>query len=195
MKKSFYFNDDVCDAARNLLGKVLYVEGPEGICGGMIVETEAYSYRERACHAYGNRRTARTETLFSAGGSAYVYLCYGIHRLFNVVTNAEGIAEAVLIRALEPVTGVELMKSRRGNIAYTGLTSGPGKLSEALSISLEHDGRPLLGDQIWISDEGVGVRKIVEGPRIGVDYAGEDALLPWRFGIGGNRFLSRPFPR
>ncbi len=193
LEKSFYFKGDVCNIARNLLGKILYVESDEGLCGGMIVETEAYSYTERACHAFGNRRTGRTETLFAEGGSAYVYLCYGIHRLFNVVTNREGVAEAVLIRALEPVEGIDLMKWRRKKSDLKDLTSGPGKLSEALDIKLQHNNLSLFEDAVWIADEGGSSPEIVEGLRIGVDYAGEDAFLPWRFGISGNRFLSRPF--
>ena len=192
---SFYEKEDVCKAARSLLGKVLVLQSPDGILAGKIIETEAYSYIEKACHAYGNRRTSRTEMLFAPGGTAYVYLCYGIHHLFNVVTNREGIAEAVLIRGLEPLDGIGIMRKRRGS-DYRQLTSGPGKLSAAMGISIRFNGHDLTGDSLWIEDRGIVVHpdEVLEGPRIGVDYAGADALLPWRYGIRDNTFLSRPFP-
>ena len=195
LEKSFYQSPDVCGVAMNLLGKVLYVRTETGVCAGMIVETEAYSYKERACHAFNNRRTARTETLFADGGTSYVYLCYGIHHLFNVVTNEQDVAEAVLIRALEPVMGIQQMKDRRNTDRDEVLTSGPGKLSQAMGITLANNCDSLTGSDIWIEDaELILPKEIISGPRIGVDYAGEDAQLPWRFGIKGNAYISRPFP-
>lgn len=191
LKESFYLRSDVVAIARELLGKRLCVQSNEGILSATIVETEAYSYLEKACHAYNNRRTKRTETLFARGGLSYVYLCYGIHRLFNVVTNVEGKAEAVLIRAVEPDGNLETMRTRRGVSSDYQLTSGPGKLSEALNISLTHNGETLLGDSIWLEDgESPVAHDIVETTRIGVAYAKEDALLPWRFYNASSKFVS-----
>jgi DNA-3-methyladenine glycosylase len=191
---SFYSHEDVTYVAQQLLGKILYVNHRDGLCAGRIVETEAYSYREKACHAFMNRRTNRSETLFAPGGTAYVYLCYGIHNLFNVVTNEENEAEAVLIRALEPVKGLDLMKERRNTANKRQLSSGPGKLSQAMGIGLEHNKSILTGDEIWIENEDPQQEiAILSGPRIGIDYAEEDALLPWRYGLKGSVYLSRPF--
>lgn len=190
---SFYERDNVVEVAKDLLGKILFTSIDGKVAGGRIVETEAYSFLERACHAHMNRRTRRTETLFAPGGTAYVYLCYGIHHLFNVVTNTQGTAEAVLIRALEPVTGLPVMQLRRGMTVATQLTSGPGKLSQAMGITTEKNGIELTGSEIWISPgEPIHNRDIVADVRIGVDYAGEDALLPWRFLIKGNHYVSVP---
>ncbi|MEJ2005643.1 MAG: DNA-3-methyladenine glycosylase [Cyclobacteriaceae bacterium] len=179
LDNSFYRNEEVTDVAKNLLGKVLYADINDVVCAGRIVETEAYSFREKACHAYGNRFTARTETLFAEGGTAYVYLCYGIHRLFNIVTNQEGVAEAVLIRALEPIQGINHMRGRRNKSSLTALTSGPGKLAQAMGIDLEHDKISLTGPDIWLENDNFSLSEpeIISGPRIGVDYAGDDALL------------------
>ena len=184
--------NDVVLIARELLGKVLHVQKPDGYASARIVETEAYSYTEKACHAYNNRRTPRTETLFAAGGTAYVYLCYGIHRLFNVVTNEKGIAETVLIRAVEPNENINVMRMRRKNRTDIQLTSGPGKLSEALGIHLNDNLKSLTENEIWISDDGyvLSSAQFTVTPRIGVDYADEDANLPWRFCIKGNKHLS-----
>lgn len=190
----FYEQDDVVSVARQLLGKFLWTDLNGKVTAGRIVETEAYSYLERACHAHLERRTARTETLFAPGGTAYVYLCYGIHHLFNVVTNRENVAEAVLIRAIEPVIGVDHMEERRKGQKGRALTSGPGKLSSALGITTGLDGVDLNGERIWITegDSHYSDDVILSGPRIGVDYAGEDALLPWRFAVGDSPYLSVP---
>lgn len=192
VKSSFYQRDDVVLIARELLGKVLYVNSDEGVTAARIVETEAYSYIEQACHAYNNKRTRRTETLYAAGGTSYVYLCYGIHKLFNIVTNEEGIAEAVLVRAVEPIINIQLMKDRRKRTRPGSLTSGPGKLSMALGITLDHNCKDLAGDQLWLEDDGYSLpeNNIISKTRIGVDYAGEDARLPWRFYIRDNAFVS-----
>ena len=190
---SFYLNPDVTQVARELLGKYLYTHFDGMTVAGMIVESEAYSTRERACHAYDDRFTQRTRVLFEAGGIAYVYLCYGIHALFNVVTNQQGVAEAVLIRAVEPKIGLDVMSSRRGMSAQKkNLTSGPGKITKALGIDLTHNETSLSGKEIWIEDQGVVVKEsqVEASPRIGVDYAGEDALLPWRFTIKDNPWIS-----
>lgn len=181
LNKSYYLNDDVVAIAKDLVGKELVLSNNGIVKSGLIVETEAYSYKERACHAYDFRNTKRTETLFHEGGIAYVYLCYGIHYLFNIVTNKKDYPEAVLIRALEPVTGIA-NKSR--------ITSGPGKLTKALDIDLSYNESSLVKDNIWIEDNGV-IPEIEISSRIGVDYAGEDAKLPWRFSIKNNKWVSK----
>ncbi len=189
---SFYQQDDVTLLARNLLGKYLWTRIGDTVTAGMIVETEAYSYLEKACHAHLNRRTKRTETLFAPGGTAYIYLCYGIHHLFNIVTNHEDIAEAVLIRAVDPVYGTDHMRERRGH-KFSGcqLTSGPGKLSEAMGITTDRNGTFLTGDEIWLtSGNAIPSEDIIQDVRIGVDYAGEDANLPWRYLVKDNSCVS-----
>ncbi|MBL6448927.1 DNA-3-methyladenine glycosylase [Fulvivirga sp. 29W222] len=192
LDKSFFQRESVTTVARELLGKTLYTNFDEQLTAGIVVETEAYSYTEKACHAYNNRRTARTETLFERGGTCYVYLCYGIHKLFNIVTNREGTAEAVLIRAVEPIKGMETMLYRRGrDKGGVALTSGPGKLSQALGITLKHDKLSLFDNDIWLEDSGFDAGAIDESPRIGVAYAQEDALLPWRFTIKNNPWVSK----
>lgn len=190
--RSFYEREDVVQIAKDLLGMVLFSSIDGKITAGRIVETEAYCGRgDKACHA-NNKRTPRTEVMYREGGVAYVYLCYGVHHLFNVVTNVEGLADAVLVRALEPMHGVEWMQERR-NRPNAKLTSGPGTLTQALGIKTKLSGIDLLGDTIWIArpkqamDFEVGV-----GKRIGVDYAAEDALLPWRFIIKDNKYVSKP---
>jgi DNA-3-methyladenine glycosylase len=194
LSEDFYQGKSVVRIARALLGKGLFTNVNGVITGGLIVETEAYSWKERGCHAYGARKTNRNAIMFEKGGHAYVYLCYGMHHLFNVVTNTEGTADAVLIRALEPLTGIEEMKIRRGqSVDSYHLTSGPGKLSKALGINRALNGKFLLNNEVWIEDVGKKIAKkhIEAGPRIGIDYAGEDAALPWRFSIKENPWVSR----
>lgn len=193
LSEAFYQGDDVVKIARDLLGKGLFTCINGITTGGIIVETEAYSWKERGCHAYNARKTDRNAIMFEEGGHAYVYLCYGIHYLFNVVTNVSGIADAVLIRALEPLTGINEMQLRRGQLTHQyGLTSGPGKLSKALGINRSLNGKNLLYNEVWIEDLGKKiVKKNIEvSKRIGIDYAGEDAHLPWRFNIKGNKWVS-----
>ncbi len=193
LDKSFYTAPEVTEVARRLIGKHLCTKIDGVVTSGMIVETEAYSTEEKACHAYNNRYTSRTSVFFEEGGIAYVYLCYGIHSLFNIVTNRSGIAEAVLIRAVQPISGVGAMAQRRKMSSRNkALTSGPGKLSKALGITLKHNQISLLGNTIWLEDhmEPYPMASIVAGPRIGVGYAGADALLPWRFTLKDNPWLS-----
>lgn len=163
--------------------------------GGRVVETEAYSgIGDRACHAHLNRRTKRTEIMYHAGGVAYVYLVYGLHALFNIVTNEAGRADAVLIRAIEPTEGVEeMMRRRQLPRPEPKLTAGPGIMCQALGITTAHYGTDLTGNQIWVEDrlENVAEDAIIASPRVGVDYAGEDALLPWRFRIKGSPWTSK----
>ncbi len=192
---SFYAGDDVVAISRDLLGKVLctYVGGLT--TRAIITETEAYAgVSDRASHAFGGRRTKRTEPMFGPGGFAYVYLCYGIHHLFNVVTNGEDVPHAVLIRAGSPLTGLDAMLARRGKEKEDrSLLGGPGSLAKALGITTELTGVSLSGDRIWIEDKGIRVPDdmITAGPRVGVDYAGEDALRPYRFLIDAAK-LERP---
>ena len=194
LKQDFYQRTNVVKIARELLGKILYTNIDGVITGGMIVETEAYSWKERGCHAFGARKTPRNAIMFGEGGYSYVYLCYGIHYLFNVVTNRPDTPEAVLIRAIEPVAGREEMKVRRNLFKESfHLTSGPGKLTKALGICRSFNGKSLLDDEIWIEDPGtkLALKNIVVSERIGIDYAGEDARLPWRFSIRGNPWVSK----
>ena len=194
LPEDFYTRKHVVQIAKDLLGKVLVTNFEGERTAGMIVETEAYAgVGDKASHAYGGRRTARTETMYSRGGVAYVYLCYGIHHLFNVVTNAEDIPHAVLIRAVEPLEGVDIMLARRGKPKLSPqLTAGPGALSQALVINTGHTGLSL-NTHIIIEDRGIKIRPrdIIAGTRVGVAYAEEDAYLPYRFWIKGNPYVSK----
>jgi DNA-3-methyladenine glycosylase len=185
LARTFYRRDDVVTVARDLLGKVLCTDIDGIETRVLITETEAYAgVTDKASHAYGDRRTKRTEPMYADGGIAYVYLCYGIHHLFNVVTNREGTPHAVLIRAGKPVAGVEHMLARRSKETVDKtLLGGPGSLARALGITTSDTGATLDGDRIWIedSDREVDHSLIKVGPRIGVDYAAEDAMRPYRF--------------
>lgn len=178
--------------ARQLLGKLLITNKDGGLSAGRIIETEAYrGPTDKASHAYGGRRTARTEIMFAKGGVAYVYLCYGIHHLFNVVTGAKDVPHAVLIRAIEPIEGKEIMMQRLGiNKWNADIGAGPGKLTRALGIRVEDSGFSLRSDQLFIAEDGFVPEEVIATPRIGVDYAGEDALLPYRFVVSGHRGVS-----
>lgn len=193
LDEGFYQRTDVVRIAKDLLGKVLYTSIGRTVTSGIIVETEAYSHVEKGCHAYLNRKTKRNEVMFNAGGFAYVYLCYGIHNLFNVVTGVQDKGDAVLIRALEPVDGIASMKKRMNTDNIRRITSGPGKLTKALGIDRSFNGKHLTGSDVWIGDEGLTVKKqqINVSKRIGIDYAGKDADLPWRFTIEGNVWVSK----
>lgn len=192
---SYYLNQDVLFLAKDLLGKVLYTQIDGKITSGIIVETEAYfGIQDKASHAYGGRRTDRTETLYSKGGISYVYLCYGIHHLFNIVSSVEGEPHAVLIRAIEPLTGKDIMETRRNMPASkAAISSGPGSAAKALGIDQSFNKKDLNGDEIWIEDHGIKYpqEQIIASPRIGVAYAQEDALLPWRFFIKENKYVSK----
>jgi len=194
LSRSYYLQEQVTEIARDLLGKVLVCRQGNTLMGAMIVETEAYSFKEKGCHAYNSKRTARTSVMFMPGGHAYVYLCYGIHHLFNVVTNREGVAEAVLLRAVEPLEGIAdmLQLSNHPQISK-GLTSGPAKLTRAMGISLKHNAADLCADDVWIEDRGIrfNPKEIKARTRIGIAYAGADARLPWRFIVKDNAWLSK----
>jgi len=197
MKKlglDFYRRENVLQIAEELMGKLL-ISKIDGITtSGRIIECEAYAgVPDKASHAFGGRRTNRNEIMYAEGGIAYVYLCYGIHHLFNVVTNSKDIPHAILIRSLEPVKGIKDMLLRTGKKQLDNtLTRGPGNVSKALGIHTTDSGISLKGNNIFLADDGFAYpgNGIFTSPRIGVDYAGKDALLPYRFYIKGNPFVS-----
>ncbi|MEI7726789.1 MAG: DNA-3-methyladenine glycosylase [Bacteroidota bacterium] len=191
---AFFLRPDVVQIARDLLGKHLVTRMDGVITSGIICETEAYAgTTDRASHSFGGRRTSRTEIMYARGGTAYVYLCYGIHSLFNVVTNIQDIPHAVLIRGIIPDQGPDEMISRSGKMKVDKKFGiGPGKVSKILGIHYSHSGLDLVNTSnemdspaIWIEDKGIEVNPalIISGPRVGVDYAGADALLPYRFTV------------
>jgi DNA-3-methyladenine glycosylase len=191
---SFYNRPDPTQIAKELLGKILVTQFDQVITSGRIVETEAYAgISDRASHAYGGRRTNRTEVMYRNGGAAYVYLCYGIHSLFNVITNKLDEPHAILIRALEPIEGIGIMLQRTGKqkLDYS-LTRGPGNVSKALGLDTRHSGISLFNNEIFIADDGFKLKRgsILATERIGVDYAGKDAKLLYRFIIKSNPYLS-----
>lgn len=192
---SFYKRNDVVQVSRELIGKRLCTCINDVKTSGIIVETEAYNGRtDAACHAYPDVRTKRTETLYGPPGKAYIYLCYGIHHLFNIVTNTEGKADAILIRAIEPDSGIDVMLDRRGIAKLKPqISNGPGKLSQALGITTKLDKTDLSENVIWVEEgkSSIAEEQINASPRIGVDYAGEDAKLPWRFTLKSSKWLSK----
>jgi DNA-3-methyladenine glycosylase len=195
LNASFYARTDVVRLSRTLLGKVLCTRLDGRLTEAVITETEAYAgVTDKASHAYGGRCTPRTEVMYREGGTAYIYLCYGMYSLFNVVTNVQDVPHAVLIRGAVPLTGLEVMLERmKKSKAAPGLLSGPGKLSKALGLHYSLTGASLLGDQIWIEDRGIKIpaRAISITPRIGIDYAGDDAALPYRFVVEDYSFAEK----
>ena len=193
LPQSFYLRNDVVKIAKELLGKVLVTNWNNEYTSGRIVEAEAYAGEiDKASHA-SKGKTARTSVMFEEGGTAYVYLCYGIHEMFNIVTNKNGIAHAILIRAVDPVEGIDIMLRRTGKKVFNeALTRGPGNVGQAFGFHRSQCGLSLQSDELYIADDGYKVDKklIVASPRIGVDYAGEDALLDYRLYIKGNKFVS-----
>ncbi|WP_426587729.1 DNA-3-methyladenine glycosylase [Mucilaginibacter sp. R-33] len=196
LPESYYLGNDVVSISKDLLGKYLFTCIDGVTTGGYIVETEAYNgVVDKASHAFGNRLTPRTKTMFMQGGIAYVYLCYGIHEMFNIVTSVEGHPQAILIRAIQPTDGIEAMQARRNMpILKPTITAGPGSVAKALGISRDINAFSLQGDTIWLEDRGLHFPddQIKAGPRIGVAYAAEDALLPYRFYVKGNVYVSKP---
>ena len=194
LPREFYTRSNVVTVARDLLGKLLVVPTRHGRrVSGIIAETEAYrGPADRAAHSYGGRRTKRTETMYGVGGTAYVFFVYGMYNQFNVVTNVEDAPHAVLIRAIEPVEGIELMRKRRLGKPDHNLTNGPGKLCIAMGIDRKLDAADLLGDRVWLEQgQTIPRSQIASGPRIGIDYAEEWVDKPWRFWIRDNPFVSR----
>ena len=194
LSADFYQRDDVLLISRELLGKVLCTNFHGKLTSGIIVETEAYAgVTDKASHTYGGRRTKRTKTMYASGGTAYVYLCYGIHHLFNIVTNKENIPYAVLIRAIQPRDGIDIILQRRKKKKVDRLlTAGPGSLTQALGITVKDSGILLMGNLIWLEDQNIKINNqdILASPRVGVQYAGKDANNPWRFRIKGNPWTS-----
>ncbi len=190
----FYQRDNVVEISKELLGKTLFTNFDDKITAGIIVETEAYAgITDRASHAFNSKRTKRNQVMYKAGGIAYVYLCYGMHHLFNIVTNKKNIPHAVLIRAIEPIIGLDIMLNRRLQSKKTfSLTSGPGCLSKALGITTNNSGISLLKNHIWIEGQNTPVKEydIVSSSRVGIQYAKEDANNPWRFQMKNNPWTS-----
>lgn len=194
LPREFYTRSDVLKVARDLLGRKLVVKARNGArVAGIIVETEAYRGPEdRASHAWNGRRTQRTETMYGIGGTAYIYFVYGMYYQFNVVTNVENVPHAVLIRAVEPVERLDLIRRRRPGKNEYQLTSGPGKLCLAMGIDRQLDRADLLGNRVWLEEGNfISPRQIARGPRVGIDYAGEWIKKPWRFWVRDNPFVSR----
>jgi DNA-3-methyladenine glycosylase len=199
LKPSFYQSDDVVSISKELLGKLIYTSFDGVVTGGMIVETEAYrAPDDKACHAFENKLTERTKTMFLEGGTLYVYISYGLHRMINVVTSTKGKAHAVLIRAIEPTTGIEKMLERRNHDSLNIQTvNGPGKMAKALGVEKNHNGKSLFLKKsgIWIENSNKSLDKdeIQIGPRVGMSlHTGKDAHRPWRFYIKNNIWVSKP---
>ncbi|QJX46179.1 DNA-3-methyladenine glycosylase [Hymenobacter taeanensis] len=190
----FYRRSSPVEIARELIGKYLFTHINGVLTGGRIVETEAYAHiNDQACHSHLGRYTARTKVMYEPGGVAYTYLIYGRYVLFNIITNEAGKADAVLIRGLEPTEGIPEMLLRRNLTAVQrNLTAGPGLLTQALGITTAHYGTDLTGDLIWMEDlnEEVASDDIIASPRVGIDYAGDDVSLPWRFRLQGSKWVS-----
>ncbi len=193
LSQEFYTRDDVVQLAKDLVGKYVFTKFEDQVTGGRIIETEAYSGRyDKACHAF-LKRTKRTEIMYQTGGIAYIYLCYGIHHMFNIVTNKAGLADAVLVRAIEPVMGLDRIIERRGGDKKYALTRGPGALGQALGFHKSQTGTSLIESEVmWLAEDGKSVSpKLEVDRRVGVDYAQEDALLPWRFFEKGSKWVSK----
>lgn len=194
LSEDFYRRSNVLLIAKGLLGKILVTRWNGIETSGRIIEVEAYrGVTDKASHAYAGRRTARNEVMYAAGGVAYIYLCYGIHHLVNVVTHTKDIPHAILIRALEPLNGIETMLKRTGKAkADFTLTRGPGNLSKALGLHVSQSGWSLHSNEFFIAEDGLvfSSKETARSPRIGVDYAEEDALLPYRYFVKGNPYVS-----
>jgi len=194
LSREFYTRTDTLQIARDLLGKTLVIPTADRQrVSAKIVETEAYcGIEDKAAHSYNNRRTARTETMFAVGGTVYIFFIYGMYFQFNIVVGEIDVPHAILIRAVEPLENIELMRTRRGKMKDQNLTSGPGKLCIALGINKSYNREDLLGDKVWL-EEGVKIsdKEIISGKRIGIDYAEEYSEKPWRFWIKENSFISR----
>ncbi|HEK21263.1 MULTISPECIES: DNA-3-methyladenine glycosylase [unclassified Mucilaginibacter] len=196
LPEEYYESQDVVALSRDLLGKYLFTCINGELTGGYIVETEAYAgINDKASHAFGGRFTPRTQTMYKQGGIIYVYLCYGIHEMLNVVVSAQDVPHAILIRAIQPTDGLEVMMRRRNMASLKpNLTRGPGSVAKALGISRKINAESLQSETIWIEDRGSIFidEQIAAVPRIGVDYAGDDALLPYRFYVRENIYVSKP---
>jgi len=192
----FYYRQDVVSIARELIGKFVFSNIDGHISGGMIVETEAYrGPDDRGSHAYNGRRTPRNEIMYARGGLVYMYICYGIHDMFNIVTAGEGTSHAILIRAIQPVEGLDIMRERRGIYDQDWrLCQGPGALAKALGLAIIHNGTDLTGNEIWLEDRKTVIDpvNIMASARVGMNFEGPYKTIPWRFYVKGSRFVSRP---
>jgi DNA-3-methyladenine glycosylase len=195
LPQSYYLSEEVLTLSQDLLGKILVTKFDNKLTSGRIVETEAYyGVQDKASHAYNHRRTPRTQTMYLKGGVAYVYLCYGMHHLFNIVTAKVDVPHAILIRAIEPLMGINTMLVRRRMATVKpNLTAGPGALSAALGITKNHDGTSLTKGPIWIEEDGFITKQheILASPRVGINYAEEYRDLPWRFRLKSSRWTSK----
>ncbi|WP_293898293.1 MULTISPECIES: DNA-3-methyladenine glycosylase [unclassified Sphingobacterium] len=193
--QSYYQNTDVLFLAEDLLGKVLYTQKDGLVTAGRIVETEAYfGVPDKASHAFNGKRTSRTEPMYREGGVAYVYLCYGIHHLLNIVTSVAEDPQCVLIRSIEPLVGMDVMALRRPvPPEKPSFSNGPGSTAKALGIDSSFNDVLLTGDKIWVEDQGLkySPSEIGKGPRIGIAYAQEHAMLPLRFFVKNNRYSKK----
>jgi DNA-3-methyladenine glycosylase len=192
IQAQFFQTSNVVELAKQLIGYRLCTNIDNSLTTGIITETEAYAGQgDKACHAHLGRFTKRTAVMYESGGIAYIYLCYGIHHLFNIVTNTKGNADAILIRAFEPEHGIEIMQNRRKKAELDKtLTSGPGNVSQALGLAKTHNGKSVSSDEIWFETTDNSSIELIETTRIGIDYAEEDASLPWRFYNNTSRFIS-----
>jgi DNA-3-methyladenine glycosylase len=196
LPESFYRREDTVAIARELLGKCLFTEIDGLLCGGIIIETEAYiGPHDMGSHSYNNRRTTKNEMMYSEGGVVYMYICYGIHDMLNVVTGLEELSHAVLIRALQPEIGIDIMRMRR-NISNNDLRlcQGPGALAKAIGVNKLHNGVSLQDGEIWIEDKGIIFtdEQITAAPRVGLNIPEPYKSIPWRFYVKGNKFVSKP---
>ncbi|CAN5778997.1 DNA-3-methyladenine glycosylase [soil metagenome] len=195
LAKAFYDREDVLQIAKELLGKIVVTSIGGKITSGRIVETEAYlALIDKASHSFGGRRTAKNEHMYCAPATSYIYICYGIHQMLNVVTNKKGIPDVVLIRAIEPIKGIDIMLKRTNKPALDHtLTKGPGNVGKALGITRINSGKDLLNGEITIYEDkksNIDEEEIGKSKRIGIESAGEDALLPYRFYVKGNKYVS-----
>lgn len=192
--ESFYLREDTLTIAKELLGKFVFTQVDGIIAGGMIVETEAYlGVTDASCHSFNNRKSAKNATMYEQGGVAYMYICYGIHDMLNLVTGPAGESHVVLIRAIEPTIGIEHMMERRGNVPLKRLTNGPGSLAKALGLNKSFDRESLTSKRLWLEDKGVIIEpsNIKETPRIGINCPEPFLSAPWRYLVSGNAFVSR----
>ncbi|WP_443939179.1 DNA-3-methyladenine glycosylase [Pedobacter sp. MW01-1-1] len=196
LSKEYYLHQDVVFLAKDLLGKVLCTQINQELTVGIIVETEAYfGVEDKASHAFGGRRSQRTKVMYAEGGVSYVYLIYGLHSLFNIVVSAKDVPNAVLIRAVEPIEGLDVIERRRNmKITNKAISSGPGSAAKALGINRDVNGVQLTGDAVWLEDRGIYFtdEQIGVASRVGIAYAQEHALLPLRFFVKGNKYVSKP---
>lgn len=194
LTKDFYRRVDTLQIAQELLGKYVFTKFDGALTGGMIVETEAYiGPHDAGSHAFNNRRTPRNNTMYAEGGVTYMYICYGIHDMLNVVTGPAESSHAILIRAIEPTVGLEYMQERRGNVPLKRLATGPGALAKALGLKKHHDAYDLNSEEIWIEDKGVVINKtnIKATGRVGLGCQEPYLSMPWRFIINQNPFVSK----